>query len=139
MVSVVLDNSTAVDWLMGTDGNDVAAGLVRSHALDLIVPSLFWAELAYVLGKRIYRGSIDRRFRDGCLARARQLIQVTDLETATPSPSYDRALSLGDQYGLTIYDAVYLELALRREARIITFDNDLIDAARAAAVEVLTA
>ncbi len=138
-MSVVLDNSTAIDWLVATDANETAANLIRAHALDLIVPALFWAELAYVLGKRIHRGSINRRFRDGCLARARRLIRETDLETAAPGPSFDKALFLGDQYDLTIYDAVYLELALRRGARIITFDSGLVTAARAAAVEVLTA
>ncbi len=138
-MSVVLDNSTAVDWLVATDENEIAADLIRAHALDLIVPALFWTELAYVLGKHIHRGSIDRRFRDGCLAQARRLIRETDLETAAPGPAFDKALFLGDQYDLTLYDAVYLELALRRGARIITFDHGLATAARAAGVEVLTA
>jgi predicted nucleic acid-binding protein len=39
-------------------------------------------------------------------------------------------------YGLTVYDATYLELAMRRAATLATFDGKLAAAARAAGVRV---
>jgi predicted nucleic acid-binding protein len=40
------------------------------------------------------------------------------------------------QYGLTIYDAAYLELAMRRRAKLATNDRDLLKAANACGVAV---
>ncbi len=138
-MSVVLDNSVAIEWLLAPDAESKAARLVRRHVGELQVPSIFWTELTYVLGKYVKRGRIDRPFRDRCLQQVRRLDPVTDLDTATPGSSLDRAQSLGDQYGLTIYDAVYLELALRSRARLATFDGELAEAARSLGVEVVDA
>ncbi len=138
-MSVVLHNSIAIDWLVEKDTNSPAAQLVRQHASELVVPTLFWTELMYVLGKHVKRGHIDRPFRDASLKRVRRLDPRTDLDAAAPGPSLDRAQVLGDQFNLTIYDAVYLELALRDDAPLATFDADLTKAARTLGIEVLGA
>ena len=44
---------------------------------------------------------------------------------------------LARQYGLTIYDAAYLELAMRRGATLATSDTALARAAKKAGVGVL--
>ena len=44
---------------------------------------------------------------------------------------------LARQYGLTVYDAAYLELALRRGATLATTDAALAKAARKAGVAVI--
>ena len=44
---------------------------------------------------------------------------------------------LAQEHGITSYDAAYLELALRRDAPLATFDAGLARAARAAGVELL--
>ena len=41
-------------------------------------------------------------------------------------------MALARSYGLTAYDAMYLELALRRGAPLATFDSQLADATRKA-------
>jgi len=46
-------------------------------------------------------------------------------------------LALARQYGLTIYDAAYLELAMRRGAALATSDRELAKAAKAVGVAVL--
>ena len=43
--------------------------------------------------------------------------------------------SLADAHGLTAYDAAYLELGVRRHARLATLDGKLPLAARSAGVE----
>jgi predicted nucleic acid-binding protein len=45
-------------------------------------------------------------------------------------------MHLGRLYGLTAYDATYLELAMRRAATLATFDRKLAAAARTAGVRV---
>ena len=47
-------------------------------------------------------------------------------------------MRLAFQQGLTFYDALYLELAMRRELRLATLDNGLARAARRAGVEVFS-
>jgi predicted nucleic acid-binding protein len=44
---------------------------------------------------------------------------------------------MAEQYGLTVYDAAYLELAMRERTPLMTLDNDLRKAARASGVPLL--
>ena len=48
---------------------------------------------------------------------------TTDEHTETHA--WSETLRLADRFGLTIYDAVYLELAQRRALPLATFDGDL--------------
>jgi predicted nucleic acid-binding protein len=57
---------------------------------------------------------------------------IADDETAQRAGSDTAALAR--QYGLTIYDAAYLELAMRRGAALATSDHALAQAAKAAGV-----
>jgi predicted nucleic acid-binding protein len=57
-----------------------------------------------------------------------------DGETARRAVSDTAALAR--QYRLTIYDAAYLELAMRRRAALATSDNALIMAAKQAGVAI---
>jgi predicted nucleic acid-binding protein len=54
----------------------------------------------------------------------------------SPRARQSAALDLARTYGLTAYDATYLELAMRRAATLATFDRKLAAAARAAGVRV---
>lgn len=47
-------------------------------------------------------------------------------------------MRLAFEHGLTFYDALYLELAIRRAMPLATLDNDLALAARSAGVELLS-
>jgi predicted nucleic acid-binding protein len=51
-----------------------------------------------------------------------------DETTAEQVPG--RIFALARKHGLTIYDAAYLELALRRGATLATFDDQLLKAAK---------
>ena len=50
------------------------------------------------------------------------------------SPSYGTLFHLADAHGLTVYDAAYLDLALREGAAIATLDKALRSAALKAGV-----
>jgi predicted nucleic acid-binding protein len=49
-----------------------------------------------------------------------------------PSAVQDMVFALARKYGLTAYDAAYLELALRTGSPLATFDRQLADAVRLA-------
>jgi predicted nucleic acid-binding protein len=53
------------------------------------------------------------------------------------SPARDVVLSLARRHGLAVYDALYLELAIRHSASLATLDKHLATAAQVAGVPVL--
>jgi predicted nucleic acid-binding protein len=48
----------------------------------------------------------------------------------------NRTLEIARAYGLSAYDAVYFELALRRKAAIATYDDAMIQAAPSAGIRL---
>jgi predicted nucleic acid-binding protein len=64
-----------------------------------------------------------------------QLPIVVDADTATQCLA--GILDVARRYQLSSYDASYLELALRKQVPLATFDRELIRAARQAGVELL--
>ena len=57
----------------------------------------------------------------------------------TPPPevdALDEVMELARQHGLAFHDAIYLDLALQRHAALASRDARLLDAARAAGVDV---
>jgi predicted nucleic acid-binding protein len=56
------------------------------------------------------------------------------IDSAGSDVTFGKAFAYADQYALTVYDAAYLELAIRERIALATLDNDLRNAARAAGV-----
>jgi predicted nucleic acid-binding protein len=133
---LILDNAVVIDWLLAEGPIERIEVVLRENAGDLLTAWLFWAELPYVLGKRVARGQIELSFRDASLQRVQGLGVVTDAAAAAPGPAFERMMALSDRYALTVYDAVYLELAIRRSGRLATTDRKLAAAARTAGVDV---
>ena len=88
------------------------------------------ALLAALRRKRISESEIP-----DLLIDLRQLPDEIDRET--DSMVWEGSFYLAKQYGLSIYDATYLELALRKKLPIATLDKALVKASLVAGVEVL--
>jgi len=56
------------------------------------------------------------------------------IDAASRESTFGKVFAIAEQYGLTAYDAAYLELALREGVSLATLDNDLRKAANAAGV-----
>ena len=127
---VVLDASFALEALLdGGPHLERWAQWARDGRVRL-VPGLFWAEL----GNALLRG---RRFEPGRAAltvagAARGGVGTADRGVA----GVVDALDLADRHGLTVYDALYLQLALDVDGELATLDRQLIRAAEAEGVEV---
>lgn len=130
-MNLVIDTSVAMAACLSDEMYHRQATLLLSQAQEPpgIVPALFWSEVRNVLlkserGGRIVGGASHlhlpylRRFR---------------LEVDTDQGDND-VLSIASRYGLTGYDAEYLETAIRRNARLVTFDKKLLSAAKRAGV-----
>lgn len=68
------------------------------------------------------------------LDRLSRLPITTD--EAAPASRRDSVMALGREYGLSAYDATYLDLALRTGAVLATFDGRLATAAHQAGIVV---
>jgi predicted nucleic acid-binding protein len=135
-VSLVLDCSITLAWVY----SDETTEPVR-RVFELLRPSGAWVpglwrlEVANVLEMGARRKRHDAAFRDATLADLAQLPIQVDAET--DQHAWGATLHLAERHQLTLYDAAYLELALRRDLPLATLDEDLRRAASAEKVALL--
>jgi predicted nucleic acid-binding protein len=135
-VSLVVDASLTLSWYFEDERTTEAdAVLDRLTESGAVVPALWHLEVANGFQIAIRRKRIDADFRDRAIRQLAMLPITADTETGVFA--WTTTLALADRFGLTIYDACYLELAQRREAPLATLDQDLRDAGRALGVELL--
>jgi predicted nucleic acid-binding protein len=127
---LVLDASAALAYLHGDPGHERVERLVRGSR-RILVPWLFWYEIANVLGRR-------RNWSAARVMEALYDLEQLGLETRAPDrPSLLTAVDAVEVHGLTSYDAVYLVLAEQEDANLLTADADLAAAAGTRAIPVV--
>lgn len=125
---LVLDASALASWLMPDElGIDLIALATRHDVLT--APWLIWAEIRNILVVNEQRGRIGSAVVDQALEIIGQLGIVLDT-----GPSSSAVMALARTHRLTVYDALYLELALRQRAVLATHDAALMRAASAEGV-----
>ena len=132
----VVDCSVIMAWLF-TDEQDAYAEAVLDRLREgaALVPALCHLETANVLLLAERKKRISRSQTSRLIEYLSQLPLLTDEE---PSASRTESiLSLGREYGLTAYDAAYLELAVRTSLPLVTLDAKLRKAAKEAGVPEL--
>jgi predicted nucleic acid-binding protein len=77
----------------------------------------------------------------GCGTRHSSIFAMLDITTDPRTDAYGwtTTLSLADRFGLTLYDAAYLELAHRRSLPLASLDKELCAAGRTLGVPLLGA
>ena len=121
----VIDASALAGWLLPDEDAPDLAPLLGAGACA--APWLLWAELRNILLVAERRGRIDAGEADTLLDLVDRLGIALDT-VAAGAP----VMALARRHGLTVYDALYLDLALRRGSPLATLDAAL---ARAAAAE----
>lgn len=130
--SVVLDASFVLRYVLHVpSARPHAAGLGLLKDCELLVPALWHAEVANALVQAERRGAAPADV-------GRALTAITALMPVVDTHCVDvaRNLELARAYRLSAYDALYLELALRRKAALATYDAELIAAAPSAGVRL---
>ena len=125
MTALVIDASIAIAWLLeDEDTPDTVASLTAAEDAETFVPQIWHFEIRNALLNAERRG---RLHKDQMQQRLRYL---NDLPVKTDSePDLEAAMALARHHRLTFYDALYLELAKRRNAHIATLDKTLAAAA----------
>lgn len=120
-MTIVLDASVTIAWLFTEEQTrEVVAVLDRVVTEGAIVPSLRRLEVANVLRTAIRRGRCEQGYADRSIARLMRLPIVVDPDTDRHAWGAIRTIS--HDTGLTMYDAAYLELALRLGHPLATRD-----------------
>jgi predicted nucleic acid-binding protein len=129
---VVLDASFVLRYVLRVQAaRPHAQGLNLLKDAELLVPPLWHAEVANALVQAERRGAAPAD-----VGRALSAITALNPVVDTHHVDVTRNLELARAYRLSAYDALYLELALRRKAALATYDSDLIAAAPSAGVRL---
>ena len=131
MNSLVLDNSVAMRWCFkdGSESDLIYAEHVLERLSDyhFLVPNLWHLEAANVLVRAQKRHWLTEAQMREFLDLALQLPISVDTETAQKAMT--ATFLLAQEQNLSVYDAAYLELALRNKVPLATLDVDLRKAA----------
>lgn len=127
----VLDASVTIAALIEQDRSAEARDILRQIIDDgAAAPSLWFFEVGNVLLIAQRRRSLTASARLEHLEDLSRLPIVIDHESA--GRAWHDTMALAEHHNLTLYDASYLELSLRRKLPLATFDAALRRAAKAA-------
>ena len=126
---LVIDSSIVLSWLLGDEASSATDVLAEDvHRNGAFAPVHLRAEVANVLVMSERRGRISSAAVSAGLSDFEDMaIQV---EAAPDAATTRSVVQLARAEGLTVYDASYLELALRLGAELLSLDKDLLAAAR---------
>jgi predicted nucleic acid-binding protein len=130
---LVLDASVTLSLCFPEERTPSLLALQDSFASRAaIVPPLWWYEVSNALLQAKRRARLPGGDVEPVMKLIRGLPLITDalgLERL-----FDSVFALAEQYKLTVYDASYLELAIRRQLPLATLDEALRSAASSAGV-----
>ena len=123
MKVVVVDASVALKWFVPEDGTAEAVRLLDGSA-ELLAPDLLLPEVGNVLWKKVVRGEIRA-------AEAREILQAlrkTPVRLVPSSDLVEAAVEIAVAFRRTVYDAMYVGLAVAANGVAITADQRLASA-----------
>ena len=131
MLPFVLDASVALSWFL-RDESTIGTDRLLSEATDhgALAPSIWTLEVGNALLVAERRNRLDAEQRRRALGALKAMAVTLDSETL--DHVWERTLLLAQTYGLTLYDATYLELGIRSSLPLATLDKALAAAARKA-------
>jgi predicted nucleic acid-binding protein len=132
----VIDASVTLSWVY-TDEHSAASDALLARVADrgAVVPQLWHLEIASALQNGIKRKRIDAAYRDSAIQQLLGLPIETDPDTN--DFAWTTTLHLSDIHQISVYDASYLEVALRRGLPLATRDDQLATAAASAGAILL--
>ncbi len=120
MSEFVVDASVAVKWFL-TEPHEASAGRLLHGGHDLLVPDLVFVEVANALWKRAMRGETTVATATHILATLGSL----RLQVYPSQPLLPLAVELAERFRHTVYDGLYLAVALLRHCSMVTADAAL--------------
>ncbi len=137
MNSIVADASVFGPLFLDDEGGNLPPAMEGRLLTDSVVAPQHWPlEVANIIQISAKRG----RLAAGQVSEARALLigLSVEIDDETSDNALGSSFDLAQKHSLTIYDAAYLELAIRKNLSLATLDKALARAARAENIEVLT-
>ena len=126
MNELVIDASVAAVWCFKDETTDYTNSILQALSTS-------WKAIAPRLWAYEVRNSVIMGMRRKRITRADAEIfldSLKDLPIRLTDPlSYGDVFTLADRHGLTVYDAAYLDIALREGLPLASLDKELIRAA----------
>lgn len=121
-MKLVVDASVAAKWLLAEALSSKALALVQPEN-ELVVPDLFWAEVGNILWKKWRAGELleteaTSRFDD---------LRSMDLRTVSNDLVARAAVGVALATSRTVYDSLYIALAMHEGCRFVTADERLVN------------
>jgi predicted nucleic acid-binding protein len=132
---VVVDASVALAWCFPDEASEYADGvLVALKGQAIVVPAVWGLEIANAMLASERR----KRLRQPEILRFVALLEGLPIlqDGQAVSESVSNVLALARHYGLSAYDAAYLELSIRHGVPLATLDAKLRKAAQRAGVKI---
>ena len=127
MTLLVLDANVAAKWFLPAKSEplaDEAFTLLGKYAKDeirFIVPDLFWVEFANVMWKAVRLGRLPKV----SAGEALEALIQRDFPTFPSLKLLDSAFQIATAFERTVYDCLYVALAVHSNAQLITADERL--------------
>jgi predicted nucleic acid-binding protein len=118
----VVDASVGVKWFVPEVHADAARRL-QSPAYQLHIPTFFDVEVANILWKKLGRGELTRAEIDAILGQ----LPVLPVTRHPEAPLVAAAFDLAAKTQRTVYDCLYLALAVQLGGRMVTADERLFN------------
>jgi predicted nucleic acid-binding protein len=137
MPALVIDASAALPWCFADEATEATNGLLARLQTgdEAVVPAHWPVEVANALRTATRRGRISSRDVQDFLKDLESL--PIRIDATTRSLLRGRIYPLSERHNLTVYDAAYLELAIREHLPLATLDSDLQKAAHTAGVSLV--
>jgi predicted nucleic acid-binding protein len=130
MTAYVLDASVAAKWFLPSGGETLVAESLQvldgyAHGeIALLVPDLFWPELGNIAWKAVRSGRMSRHSAE----EAVRTFSEGGLPTAPSLPLLADAFAIAVTFERTVYDSIYIALAIATGRPLLTADERLANA-----------
>jgi predicted nucleic acid-binding protein len=130
VIPVVVDASVAAKWFLPEIGEALmlqALALLDEYdhkEIQFVVPDFFYVEVANAIWKAVRIGRVPRAFGD----RALVLLTQREFPTVPSLKLVDRAFQIATEHRRTVYDSLYVALAVQAKTHLITADERLANA-----------
>jgi len=115
-MTIVVDASVALKWILPEDGSDLADALLSQ---DIIAPSFWLTEAANALWRNVQMKKLKSQEASFLL---QELLNAPVVSVSTHD-ELPHALVLANELAHPVYDCVYLALALRENIDVVTADR----------------
>lgn len=137
-MTLIVDASVALSWSIADETDaDAVAFLRQVRAEGAIVPSLWLYEMENGLQNAIRRKRISEA--EAMTIRSKLTSLPIRIADASEQVAFYDTLPLANRFSISVYDAAYLDVAVRHKGRLATRDRRLAEVAHALGVDAKVA